>query len=93
MDRLADSSSIFMAESEALLYATNVCKNVRYSLSVIKAIHNVNHKNATICRIRETLIIAKSKIKLMWIPRHTGLYGNSIADEMARNNVNAFLEM
>ena len=73
--RLADSSSIFTAKSETLLYDTSFCKNVKRkhlictdSLSVIKAIQNVNHKNAIICSIRKSLIIAKSKLKLMWIP-------------------------
>ena len=64
MVRLADSSSIFTTESKVLLNATNLCKNARGkqlictdSLSVIKEMQNVNHKNATICSIRETLII------------------------------------
>ncbi|XP_067622228.1 uncharacterized protein [Eurosta solidaginis] len=88
--------SIFIAEASAIFHAVlHASKNSgKYvictdSLSCFQAIQNCNNLTNVINSIREYLILYQNKIKLMWVPSHTGITGNSYADELARDASNA----
>lgn len=88
---LDQRSSIFTAESTAIFCALKKYKNIRGkflicsdSKSTITAIQNIHNRNITISKIRDILIKYPNKFKIMWIPGHIGILGNTLADEAAK---------
>ena len=53
------------------------------SISVLKAIENINNNNYSVCQLRDTLI-SSHNIKLMWVC-DIGIIGNEMADTNAKN--------
>lgn len=86
--KISPTNSIFFAESKAILEALtynrpNPIAIFSDSLSVIKATaSNKPHHNNIINLIKAQLTHSNNK-KLIWIPSHTGLKGNEIADRLA----------
>ncbi|XP_017465627.1 PREDICTED: RNA-directed DNA polymerase from mobile element jockey-like [Rhagoletis zephyria] len=84
--------SIFTAEATAILHAVQyatkaygkfiICSD---SLSCFQAVKNLNNHNYIIGCIRNIMIIHPLKIRLMWVPGHTGISGNIFADKAAKD--------
>ncbi|XP_053957178.1 uncharacterized protein LOC128862524 [Anastrepha ludens] len=90
-------SSIFSVEAAAIHEAmvlsiqkktnTIICSD---SLSVIQAASNHTcNKWETVNQIRHSLIKNSKSIKLLWVPGHTGIEGNTYADNAAKFACNA----
>jgi ribonuclease HI len=85
-------TTIFSAEQEAIIKAIYISKGnittviATDSLSTMMAVEATRWtKNPKTRRIRELLDQEKGRVKLMWIPSHSGVMGNKRADEAARN--------
>ena len=88
--QLPQYTSIFSAEALGVLCATKYAdqertKHIIYtdSLSVAYAVLNTNNKDSAISSIRD-ILSSNNNIKICWVPSHTGISGNSEADEAAR---------
>lgn len=88
---LPSYSSIFSAELIAIDEAINIVKNIAGkfaicsdSLSALKAIANVNNENHYTVRIRDSLVNIPADIVLIWIPGHSAILGNDLADKIAK---------
>ncbi|XP_036320839.1 uncharacterized protein LOC118735286 [Rhagoletis pomonella] len=90
-------SSVFSAEAaaihEAIVFSlhkktkTVICSD---SLSVLQAVRNPICNNwETINQIRDMLIKNKKTLKLLWVPGHAEIDGNTYADEAAKFARNA----
>ena len=94
--RLHSDASIFSAELFAILQALRYIKRRKIMSSVIcsdsksalQAIQNVisvtNNMVFRIQRIVDSISSASQKVSFLWIPGHSGLDGNSKADELAK---------
>ena len=51
----------------------------------MKAVENVTHNTNIIARIRSAIISSGTKIKLLWVPGHSNISGNELADCAARS--------
>lgn len=87
-------ASIFSAEIIAILEAIKSVrgKNGKFiicsdSMSSLKSILNVNNNEYYSSMIRNFLIDNYPKVKLFWVPGHTGIPGNEFADMSARNSL------
>ena len=96
--KLPDASSIFTAESSAILAALEYIQDREFnkwiivtdSMSVLKALNNPKfdaNLNYIIYRIRETIfqISCNKSIVLFWTPSHIGVSGNDSVDFLARS--------
>ena len=84
--------SIFSAEAVAIKNATDYAKTNRGkfvictdSRSTLAALENIKNQSYIICQIRDACIKYHNKIKLMWVPGHTGIPGNDLADQIANS--------
>jgi ribonuclease HI len=93
--RLPDHSSIFSAESRAVLLALDIMKQscerrflvVSDSLSCLKSIENRTFQNPLILEILETvdkLLRSGYSVTFVWVPSHIGIEGNGAADATAK---------
>ncbi|KAG1713967.1 RNA-directed DNA polymerase from mobile element jockey [Nymphon striatum] len=93
--RLPDKSSIFSAESKALLLALDIVENSTYgryiilsdSLSCLMALDNMKYSHPTICEILFKLhnLSFSNHVIFCWIPSHVGISGNEKADFAAKS--------
>eukprot|EP00102_Acyrthosiphon_pisum_P018398 XP_008190141.1 PREDICTED: uncharacterized protein LOC100572585 [Acyrthosiphon pisum] len=92
--KLPNECSIFSAEAIAILKAIETIQTTKHtkfvilsdSLSAIKNIQNKNNPNDISVLIQNQLDEAKTnkkQISIIWIPGHTGIAGNEIADKYA----------
>ena len=97
--RLPNGSSIFSAESRAILLALNIADmsvNERIlilsdSLSCLQSIENQKLNHSLILEIIifiHRIILDGKQLALMWLPSHTGLAGNVSADAAAKAALN-----
>ena len=92
LGHLYNFSSIFTAEALAILKALTAAKNAKIktvictdSLSVIKAVRSPNRTKWNIINaIKDLILSADGKLKLLWIPGHSDIPGNNYADESAK---------
>jgi len=80
-------SSVLTSETIAILEAIELIKNRRGkfiicsdSLSAIDSIQNKNNNNINPSKIRSLITLHAPKIKIMWIPGHSGIKGNELDD-------------
>ncbi|XP_036340713.1 uncharacterized protein LOC118750085 [Rhagoletis pomonella] len=77
-----------IAIHEAIIFASHthgkfaICTD---SLSSLKSISNLTNDNFYTNSIRNLLIKNNNKIKLIWVPGHTKITGNEIADTVAKS--------
>ncbi|KAG1682981.1 RNA-directed DNA polymerase from mobile element jockey [Nymphon striatum] len=93
--RLPDKSSIFSAESKALLLALDIVENSTYgryiilsdSLSCLMALDNMKYSHPTICDILVKLhfLTESNHVIFCWLPSHVGISGNEKADFAAKS--------
>lgn len=93
---LPECSSVFTAEATAILRASEIAHTNRGkyvictdSLSTLEAIKNLNCHNKIISDIRSLSIKHASKICFFWVPSHTGITGNELADKAANHATRA----
>ena len=90
--KLNKNLSIFTAETIAVNKAVEMAISflpkksiiITDSLSVIKSFENIHTKNCYIKDIQKNVVLAKYKIKLLWVPSHSSIQGNEMADRLAR---------
>ncbi len=99
--RLNKHQTIYSAELTAIILALNlinVCpwtdeKYVIFtdSLSAIKAIPSYNPKHPLLREIQEWLVRmhSRKKIEFCWVPGHSGIQGNELADVTAKKATNS----
>ena len=94
--RITAQASIFTAEAFAVLEAIKYCRllypseNITVctdSLSVLKSLSHPHCKTRIISYIMHTITSADIRISFIWIPSHTGIRGNDIADTTARDAI------
>jgi ribonuclease HI len=90
LQRLPDQTSVYTAEATAIEDAGQEHLDewekrliLTDSLSTIQAVKN-NNKNPIIQRIIRRLHDSGGRIQLKWIPGHSGIEGNEIADQEAK---------
>lgn len=91
---LLDHCSIFTAEASAILKAAEFVISNRKkalictdSMSVFKAIQSSNENSHIISTIKQLLHKNTSRIKIMWIPGHSNISGNELADAAAKETI------
>uniref|UniRef100_W8C2B6 RNA-directed DNA polymerase from mobile element jockey n=1 Tax=Ceratitis capitata TaxID=7213 RepID=W8C2B6_CERCA len=84
-------SSVLSAETIAILEAIQIIKTKRGkfiicsdSLSALKSISNPNNSEIYPSAIRSLLIKHIPKIRLLWVPGHSNITGNELADKTAK---------
>ncbi|KAG1708490.1 RNA-directed DNA polymerase from mobile element jockey [Nymphon striatum] len=90
-----NKSSIFSAESKALLLALDIVENSTYgryiilsdSLSCLMALDNMKYSHPTICEILFKLhnLSFSNHVIFCWLPSHVGISGNEKADLAAKS--------
>ena len=94
--RLPDNSSIFTAEAKAIDIALYHIRDqpkktvhhlFRFSLSVLKSLKNLDHRNPLIQQIfrKYNYLLAFKEIVFCWLPSHTNIRGNELADPEAKS--------
>lgn len=91
--RINDLSSIYNAELVAIYMAIQLLRTRNEtniiiftdSMSSIDALKNLNCKNQLVNQIQDELVdlSAQKCIKLCWVPGHSGIVGNELADSLA----------
>jgi ribonuclease HI len=91
---MRSQTTIFSAEQEAIIKLIYISKGKGAtvidmdSLNTMMAVEGSKcTKNPKTRRIRELLDQEKGRVKLLWIPSHSGITGNERADEAAKKRV------
>jgi len=89
---IGNDCSVFTAEAlaikEAVSYAIKekgkflICSD---SKSSVKAVENIQNNDRIVSFIRDACIRYPKKIKILWIPGHSGIKGNELADLAAND--------
>jgi len=84
-------TSIYTAELTAIVQAIHLSENTDKkikiftdSLSAVKAIKNDDNSEYGAIYVREKIYEQNGKIKLIWVPGHVGIKGNTLADLAAK---------
>ena len=98
--RLPDNSSIFTAEAKAIdiaLYHIRHQSGKQFiiysdSLSVLKSLKNLHHRNPLIQQILKYYYLLVSKdIIFCWLPSHCNIRGNELADLEAKSTLSLMI--
>lgn len=91
-ERIPNYFSTFSTEALAIFKATELAKTSRKnsiictdSLSTVNAIRNIRNRSTFINKIRDNIIQGRTKLIILWIPGHSGIRGNELADRVARS--------
>jgi len=57
------------------------------SLSALLALENPYPKDEIVQSIQENLSNSRKKIEFLWVPSHTGIIGNELADKTANEAI------
>lgn len=100
---LHSGTTVFQAEVAAIAMAVDHCisnnlKKVTIctdSRAAIGALTNSVHRSAltAMCRSRLDTLGQGTNVSLMWVPGHTGIKGNEVADELAKRGTEANAEV
>ena len=99
---LPSTSSSFTAECYAIIEALKLIQNfpsnnyliVSDSMSCLQALNSNpfnSHLSPLILRIKFLIFTLSQKnynINLLWVPSHTGIHGNEVADQLAKSSSN-----
>ncbi|KAL4091808.1 hypothetical protein QTP88_026437 [Uroleucon formosanum] len=83
----AENQAIKKAISHAMTLAAEEILIISDSLSALLALENLYLKNEIIQSIQEKLSNSRKKIGFLWVPFHTGIIGNELADKVANEAI------
>uniref|UniRef100_A0A2S2PLL3 ribonuclease H n=1 Tax=Schizaphis graminum TaxID=13262 RepID=A0A2S2PLL3_SCHGA len=83
----AESVAVEKAISHAMTLVSEEILIISDSLSALLALENPYPKNEIIQSIQEKLSNSTKKIEFLWVPSHTGISGNELADKAANEAI------
>ncbi|KAL4149659.1 hypothetical protein QTP88_003551 [Uroleucon formosanum] len=83
----AESQAIHKAISHAMTLVSEKILIISDSLSALLALKNPYPKNEIIQAIQEEITHSRKKIEFIWVPSHTGIIGNELADKAANEAI------
>ena len=97
-NRLPRDTSIYIAELHAILIALRfvrhrrlpkvcICSDSRSSLTSLQHISVMQHILSEIINIHQKLVADGTEVLFLWIPGHSGIFGNECADQEAKKAI------